>query len=218
MRYISWAAFYEGPSDASYLDVLLPRVIRDLVANEGVVLVDVPEAAAVKLGAKGRAVDDVAAEACEFADAFDIVFIHADTGGRGQERTLENRSEAYCEAMARMCSWPIDRCITITPRHETEAWLLADNSAVTSALGYRGNPNAIGLPSSAAAAERLRDPKEVLRSAIEQVAGRRRSQNVANIFPAIAQRQDFTRLRQSGSFVTFEARLKDCLRSLQCLR
>ena len=146
MRYVSWAAFYEGTSDALYLDVLLPRVIRDLIASEGYDPIEVPDVPAVKLGAHSRDVEKVAAEACAFQSAYDVVFIHSDTGGRGLERGLADRAAAYCIAMATLCSWPSDRCVTITPRHETEAWLLADSSAVTAALGYKGDPGELGLP------------------------------------------------------------------------
>lgn len=218
MRYLSWAAFYEGPSDALYLDVLLPRILRNLITTNGADLVEVPDVPAVKLGKNGRAVDAVADEACVFRDAFDVVFIHADTGGRGLEQGLQNRADAYCLAMQGRCAWPEDQCVTLTPRRETEAWLLADGYAVTEALGYRGEPGEVGLPLDARAAERLADPKGVLRAAVELITGRRRRQPVENLFPAIGQRQRLDMLRQSASFSHFEDRLGDCLRSLRVLR
>jgi len=218
MRYVSWASFYEGSSDGLYFDVLLPRVIRDIVARKGTGLVEVPDFPAVRLGAKSRAVQEVAREACYFREAFDVVFIHADTGGRSQERGLAGRSDGYCEAMSKLCGWPSSCCITITPRHETEAWLLADGHAVTDALGYTGNPAEIGLPADAHAAERLVDPKQVLRAAIEKVAGRRRAQGINNLFPAVAQRQCLEALRKSASFTAFETRLSVCLEELGCVQ
>lgn len=218
MRYVSWAAFYEGGSDALYLDVLLPRIIRDMAAREGSDLVEVPDVPAVRLGTTSRSVEKVAEEACAFRQAYEIIFIHADTGGRGLQRGLANRADAYCTALLAQCDWPRDRCITVTPRHETEAWLLADGFAVTRALGYTGRPAEIGLPDDARAAERLADPKQVLAAAVEAVAGRRRRQSSGNIVPAIAQRQDLELLRQSNSFVQFEARLRSCLRAVGCIR
>lgn len=218
MRYVSWATFYEGMSDALYLDVLLPRVIRDLIAREGTDLVEVADVAAVKLGESDRSVDKVAEEACAFREAYHVVFIHADTGGRALERGLPERADAYCAAFAARCDWPEDRCITITPRHETEAWLLADGRAVTSALGYSGDPSEVGLPANARAAERLQDPKQTLDAAMELVRGRRRRQRLDTIFPAIAQRQELVLLRRSASFAQFEERLRRCLQSLRCVR
>lgn len=217
MIYVGWAVFYEANSDALYLDVLLPRVIRDLVAREGTQLADIPDLPAVRLGIRSRSVKAVAAEACAAREAYHVVFIHADTGGRGVEQGLADRADAYCLAMAELCSWPSQHCITITPRHETEAWLLADGAAVTEALGYSGNPSEIGLPPDAQSAERLSDPKRVLSEAVERVAGRRRVQRIENLFPAIAQRQQLDLLRKSASFLEFEERLRQCLRALRCV-
>jgi hypothetical protein len=214
LRYLSWAAFYEGPSDALYLDVLLPRLIRELIATDGLVLADIPDSPAVRLGEKGRDVVSIAGEACKSRDAFNLVFIHADTGGRGLERDLHHRSDAYCVAMSNLCGLPRDHCVSLTPKHETEAWLLADREAVAAALGVRGRINALGLPVDAAAAERIEDPKAVLANTIALVAGRRRGQRVDTLFPAIAQRQDFARLRRSQSFKAFEERLRSSLRVL----
>ncbi len=217
MRYVSWATFYEGPADALYLDVLLPRIIRDLVASEGSQLVEVPDLPAVKLGARGRSIDKVAEEACSFQQAYDVIFIHADTGGRGLEQQVARRADSYCTAIAALCNWPEERCITITPRHETEAWLLADGEAVTTALGYTGVPGKLGLPTDARAAERLTDPKQALTKAVEKIAGRRRVQTIDNVSPAVAQRQRLELLRRSTSFIDFEERLRGCLRVLGCI-
>jgi len=219
MRYISWAVFYEGVTDGLYLDVLIPRMIRDLIAfGGGADICEVPEFPAVRLGRQGRSVAQVAAEACAFRDAYDIVFVHADTGGRGIERGLADRADAYCTAFAERCDWPVARCITIMPRHETEAWLLTDGVAITEALGYRGDPAEVGLPPDARAAERLVDPKQALRQAVERITGRRRSQSVDTLFPAIAQRQRLATLRQSASFAQFEARLHECLTVMGYMR
>jgi hypothetical protein len=111
----------------------------------------------------------------------------------------------------------MERCITITPRHETEAWLLADGRAVTDALGYNGAPEEVGLPSDARAAEQLNDPKKVLMSSVEKISGRRRARIIDILFPAIAQRQKLEALRQSASFVIFEERVRDCLRALRSI-
>ena len=119
--------------------------------------------------------------------------------------------------MQALCSFSPKRCITISPRHETEAWVLADPNAVIAALGYVGSPASIGLPSSASQAEQLKDPKETLAHAVKQVRGRRRPFTTNQIFSAVAQRQNMKFLRQSRSFASFESELTDALSDLGCI-
>ena len=218
MTYLSWSAFYEGPTDALYFDVLLPRLMEEALLVEGVGHSDIPVAPAIGLGKNGRTVDAVAAELCESKDAFQLVFIHADAGGAGLAQGLATRSTAYCEKALELCQWPPVRCVTVTPRHETEAWILADPHAVVAALGYARDAEELGLPANAHAAEHLIDPKAVLLEAILRVRGRnRRTGAAAQLFPAIAQRQGIQRLRESNSFAEFEGRLRRCLQSLGCI-
>ena len=214
MIYLSWAVMYEGASDAAYFDVLIPRVMQNLVETEGERHSNIPTGPAVHLGADGRAIDDVANEACAAKDAFHIVFIHADTGGRGLETGIASRSLAYCEAMHACCDWPCRRCVVIAPRHETEAWVLADPDAVMGALGYNGKFQEIGLPSGAGQAERLSDPKVTLLEAVTNVRGKRKQIYIEQIFPAIAQRQRIDMLRKSQSFISFENSLRGALQDL----
>lgn len=210
--YVSWAALYEGPTDEAYLGQLIPRVMSEIVLNYGNKNVTIPPDPAVRLPRK--TVEEVAREACEARDAFHIIFVHADTGGRGQEAALELRSTQYCEAMHALCNWPSVRCVPLSPRHETEAWMLADPFAVIGALGHRGPPNVIGLPGDAAQAERLVDPKGVLTAAMIEVRGRRRSLDIRQIIPAIVQRQSFDHLRRSRSFTGFETAVHTALADL----
>lgn len=218
MTYVSWAAFHEGNSDGLYFGVLLPRLMESIVSEQGVRHSDIPSVPAVMLGRNGRTLDNVAAEICEARDAFQVVFIHADTGGRSLQKGLSQRSSAFCERAFELCAWPQTRCITVTPRHETEAWILADPEAVMDSLGYRGKPADIGLPIDATAAERLADPKATLEAVMKQVSGRRRrTARVEQLFPAIAQRQSIEALRASASFREFEAKLLNCLADLGCI-
>ncbi len=215
MIYVSWCAFYEGVSDAAYFGILIPRIMEDIILDRGTGNATVPPDPAIRFG-RG-AIELVAQEACAGRDAFRLAFFHADTGGSGLASALPSRSDAYCARMHDFCSWPPVRCITITPRHETEAWILSDPAAVTAALGYTGLPASIGLPSNAREAERLNDPKSVLAEAMAQVRGRRRRPDVSQIFSAIAQRQSFAALRQAGSFIRFQDDLLAGLADLRCI-
>jgi hypothetical protein len=212
MTYLSWAVLYEGDTDAAYFDLLIPRLMDEIILARGTRHSTIPAAPALRI--RRATVSEAAKEACQARDAFYLVFVHGDTGGRNLEAGLSPRADAYCAAMHALCDWPPVRCIMISPRHETEAWILGDPQAVTSALGYNGPPDAIGLPANAAQAERLADPKAILSRAVNQVRGRRRRFNERQMFPAIAQRQSFAMLRQARSFVAFEARLLSALANL----
>ena len=86
--YLAYALFCEGSSDFDYFEVLIPRLVDDLVSGRGVRPVEAPSTPAFRLGQSGRSVDAVAEEACGKKDAVLLIFVHADTGGSGQAATL----------------------------------------------------------------------------------------------------------------------------------
>lgn len=214
--YLAYALFCEGASDYSYFEILLPRVIESIVLGVGRVPVEVSEPPAVRLGRRGRGVDEVAAEACARREAFHIVFVHADTGGRSQLAKVGYRSSAYCERMHELCEWRSERCVLLRPATMTESWALADPPAVLETLGYRGTPSELGLPVDAEQAEDHPNPKICLDSARRTVRGTRRSRGDA-LLPAIAQRQSIDALGRSKSFQEFEFSLQRALLDLGVL-
>ncbi|MBB3861826.1 hypothetical protein GGQ88_003116 [Novosphingobium hassiacum] len=214
---MSWAAMYEGETDRAYFDIIIPLVIEDITRRIGTRNVTVPLSSTAQLGKGGRSIESVAAEICAERDAFHVAFIHADTGGRSLEAKMAGRSYAFKEAAFNLCGFPLDRCVIIAPRHETEAWMLADQEAVGLALGYRGDLSELGLPQSPQEADRLVDPKSILATAVHKVRGRRSTSSVQQIIPAIAQRQRIGILRDSPSFQLFESQLIVALRSLGCV-
>ena len=195
MKYLGWSVFYEGKSDAYYLDVLIPKILREIIGNsEGEHIVEVPDQPSIVMGQNGREIDSVATEACKFFESYEILFIHSDQGGRGLQGTLYARSAAYCEAIRAKCDITNARCICITPKHEIEAWVLADHQAVLDAVGIVGNPTDYGLPSTPRQAERLENPKETLMASLNKMRIRKRKQDVEFLFPAIANRQNLQKL------------------------
>ena len=212
--YVAWGAFYEGESDRAYFEALLPRLMEEIALSEGNKPVTIPVAPAVQLGKKGREVRQVATEICASSNAFHVVFVHADAGGRALEAGVDQRSVAYCQAAQAMCGWDPARCIVLKPRHETEAWVLADSGAVTAALGYSGSPRDLGLPNTPAAAERLVDPKLTLATAVEAAQGRKARRGGSQVFGTIAQTQSFASLRGSRSFREFETQVRAARQSL----
>ncbi len=101
---------------------------------------------------------------------YDVLFIHRDADRAGADARYQEITEAVQQA-----GWD-SRWIGIVPVRMTESWLLLDEAAIR---GAAGNPNGrieLDLPSPAEA-ERMADPKSVLRSAIlvgAEVQGRRR--------------------------------------------
>ena len=215
MSYVCWATLYEGTTDAAYFDILIPRMMEEIILAGGTRHATIPPAPAIRF--HRSTTERVAREACAARDAFHLLFIHADTGGRAMRAGLGERSDAYCAAMQALCEWPPARCITILPEHETEAWILADPEAVLAALGFNGSPAAIGLPANARDAERLVDPKAALEAAANAARGRRRRAHAAQLGPAIAARQSLVHLRQAKSFAAFEGRLCAALADIGCL-
>jgi len=214
--YLAYALFCEGSSDYSYFEVLLPRVIESIVLKVGRVNMEVPEQPAVRLGTKGRTVEEVAEEACGRREAFHVVFVHADTGGRAQLAGVGYRSSAYCGKMHELCEWRSERCVLLRPASMTESWALADPQAVLDTLGYRGTPSELGLPADAEQAEDHPNPKACLDSALRAVRRTRRSRGDA-LLPAIAQRQSMDALGRSKSFREFEVSLRTALLDLGVL-
>lgn len=215
MTYISCAAFYEGNTDEAYFELLISRVMEDIIMNFGARNATIPPSPAIKFNS--RSVDDVAQEICRSKEAFHLIFIHADTGGRSLSGSVNRRSNQYCTKIHALCSWPPARCVPIRPRHEVEAWVLCDPQAVTEALGFAGKPATLGLPLSAASAEGLTDPKATLTGAANHVRGRRRAIEPSQLFAAIAQRQSLAKLRDAASFKEFEINLKTALSDLGCI-
>ena len=215
MIYLSWAAMYEGADDAAYFNVLIPRVMEEITLQHGTRISTIPANPAVIIprGAIGK----VSKKACLARQAFHLIFFHADTGGRNLEAGLDARASDYCKAMYKECDWPARRCVVIAPRHETEAWILADPHAVTAALGYAGAPGSIGLPATAKAAEKLPDPKQTLMAAVRAVRKGSRSVDVQQIAAAISQRQSLHLLRYADSFADLETNLHHALADLGCV-
>ena len=209
--YLSWAIYAEGKSDIDYFEALLPRILEDIILNYGNFPVDVPTNYAIRLGRNSREIDAVAREACDGRGAFELLFVHADTGGRGLAAGIENRSQAFIDRMADFCQLRADRAVIIAPCHETEAWVLADLEALLNVLGYRDPANRLRLPTDAGQAENLKDPKAVLEQAIDSIY-RRRSTSKKNVnFGAIALRQNLNLLRGSNSYRAFEEGLRRAL-------
>ena len=205
--YLSWSAFYEGVTDYHYFNILIPRVLDEIVRECGNRPCDVGEFPAVVFGIGDRSFDHVASEICARRSEFHVIFVHADLGGRGQAAAVAQRREQLIERAQEICGFDPRVAVMLSPEKELEAWALCDPTAVMAALGVNSIPDDL-IPASPRAAERLLDPKAALDEIIGSVV-RRRSQT-RQILVRIAQEQSLDELRKANSFRAFE----DCLRNV----
>ncbi|WP_156364388.1 hypothetical protein [Sphingomonas sp. Leaf198] len=206
--YLSWSAYYEGASDAQYFNVLIPRLLDEIIRDTGKRPCDVGEYPTLELGIGNRSFDDVAAKICERKNEFHIIFVHADLGGRGQAANVERRREQLIQKAQEICGFDPRIAVMLSPEKELEAWALADHSAVKAALGV----NVISadlMPNTPIAAENLADPKASLDAIVKSVTNRRSA--ARNILVRIAQEQSIDELRRANSFQAFEASLRNAL-------
>lgn len=202
MKILTLALFAEGGSDRRFLDPLLVRLVEEYARSQRVI-VGVSETI-VAIGQRSREVEKVGQEICDKSAVVDLVMIHADQGGRGQQRRLASRSCAYCDAASTVCAFPRARCVIVAPQKEIEAWVLADPEAVLGALGLSRAPAGVNLPINGRFAEGVTDPKELLIDLISRARGRRRGTRPAEIFGRVAQEMNLTLLRAAESFRAFE--------------
>lgn len=212
--YISWALFVEGQSDAEYFSVLLPRVIEDIVLTTDGPAAVIPELPVGVFGIRNRNFELASQAICKAKESFHLLFVHSDTGGRALEDQIASRTTALCQMLNDLCNIRNESCICITPRHETEAWGLADQDAIRSVFGLRANFDFDELSDNPAAVEQISDPKLTAKKILERLTFGRRNSNRHFPYAAIAQRQDISTLRLLPSFTDFESRVRRALRHL----
>lgn len=214
MTYLAWSLFAEGNTDFEYFSIILPRLINDLIQNQTIRSAEVPETPVMAFRRRPGGLAAVAEEVCRAQGAFHLLFVHGDTGGRNLERGVDDRVGRLCELVRDICGLTSERCVCVVPRHETEAWCLADQNALRRAIGLSQNYTFNGLPRRPSQVENLNDPKLVANSIMnEAVRGTKRR---ARPFPlaSVANEQDLGVLRTLPSFLEMEADLKRALGGL----
>lgn len=208
--YLSWSAFYEGATDAHYFNVLIPRLLDDIVRTDCLKPCDIIEFPAVQFGVRSRSFDKVSEEICARKNEFHIIFVHADMGGRGLAENLADRREHLIKLANDLCGFNPDFAVMLSPDRELEAWALSDETALRSALGVNSIPQHL-VPASPTAAEALVDPKATLDNIIRSVVRKRPPSK--QILVRIAQEQSLSELRKANSFKIFERSLRQALKA-----
>lgn len=214
MTYVSWALVVEGTTDSEYLSVILPRLIDYLLRNAEGPNATIPETAVEVFGIPKSNLQRIAANVCKGIDAFHILFVHGDTGGRALANQIDNRTCALCTYANEICNFPAERCIVLAPNREIEAWTLADSAAIRSVFGLRPGTPLHGVPNLPAQVENLPDPKAVSVEFLASLVKGQRRRPPRWPYASIAQEQSLEVLLQVPSFASFIEPLRVALRGL----
>lgn len=210
--YLSWATFFEGGTDDQYFNVIIPKILEEILRTRGRRPYDVALAPSVEFSRYSREFEVAAQKICEREQEFHILFLHADTGGRALENQIHNRRESLVRLCTELCQLNERRFVFLSPKKELEAWALSDPKAIATALGVRQLVDE-RLPASAVQAERLDDPKALLHALVSAQTRRGSPQ----ILVRIAQEHDLAVLRRLPSFKAFEESLCNALTDMGCL-
>ncbi len=216
MTYISWALYVEGSSDASYLGIIIPRLITHLLLDLRGPPATVPEVAVEVFGHRGGklTLDEMAKAICRASSAFYILFVHGDTGGRALADQLHFRTCALCESVNKECDFRLDRCVVVSPNKEIESWTLADADAIRATFGLSRNVELRNVPVKPGQVEAIHDPKALTSTLLADFSAGRRRRSGRWPYESIAQEQDIRKLLDVPSFFDFAEGLKHALRGL----
>lgn len=178
MRELRIGLLAEGPTDVEVFSAILPRLLP--------VVAPVSVAAIVDLWAfaRGERREQRVCSALEHVGSnIDLLVLHAD--GAGDWAAARSTQVAPGLAAAKLLG-----CVGVglVPVREMEAWLLADITALEQAFRISVRDPAFGVPSRAADAERVLDPKLPIRAVYRAAQGKRaRSGGEVGYFGLIAE-------------------------------
>jgi Domain of unknown function (DUF4276) len=220
MRLLSSALYCEGPGDALFLRPLLLRLC-ETTAADAQEPVEVPDV--IDLGDKAehqsRPRDERIASAARAAEgAWIVLFIHADADARDARTAIAERVQPAIDRLAADLG-ANKQAIAVVPIRMTEAWLLADLDAFRSVLGTTLDVDALGLSKVVAhGAERVTDPKALVRQAIAVAKPRARAAQVASYRARLGEAASLERLRHLFAFQALERDFRAALVELGILR
>ena len=218
MRYLSLALYAEGPTDHVFLQSILYRLTHETafrISDRPVEIAEafvrgVPSGAA---SARKDRIEQVFGKALS-SNAINLLFLHTD-GGSDEAAARRERIEPFSNYAK--SQWPSVLCVPVVPVRETEAWAIADTSALIADLGTRKSAADLGLDELPLQAEREPSPKAKLRRAQDLVRQGRRArtkQGIEGIPAGLGARVRLDNLRQLSAFKTLENDLEQALNAL----
>ncbi|MFL6117897.1 MAG: DUF4276 family protein [Catenulispora sp.] len=193
-RFLSALLVCEGPSDEWFLPALLGRAIERLCDG---CRFEVQVAVEVVVADHQRPATITAA--LEQIPRFDVLLYHHDGA---PSASADAKVDEVRRAVIAVRSEPL---VAVVPVRETEAWLLADISALAKAVGMPLTTVTEMTARRARDVETIIDPKKALNSLAASAAGRRVSgdrlrADRPDLYAAVAANLDLDRLRQVPSF------------------
>lgn len=222
MRYLGLALYAEGRTDERFLGPLLQRLCGDICARESRYAVQfndellaLTHSSRLQHAPREERILDAARQA---EGAWSILFVHADADGDAAKARSERTQpglDKLREIFDQSCQG-----VAVIPVQAVEAWALCDGDALRQVFGTTLDDQALGLPTSARAVEKLADPKQCLETAFRssQAGGRRRRQHsVSERLGALGNQVALSRLRRLTAFQSLEGELRRALHALRVL-
>ncbi|WP_447895244.1 hypothetical protein [Vreelandella sp. GE22] len=215
MTYIPWSVYVEGPTDLQYFNVIIPKTIEHILAGSDGPISTIPDYPVHEFGIPRDNFDDLAVQICAGSESFTLFFIHGDTGGRKLASKISDRTCSLCEKIEETCAFPKNRCIVVTPNRETEAWTLADRSAIRTVFGLSNDKKLSKLPKNPKDVESITDPKIPIQDFLNELSTRKTRKNSKRWpFERIAQEQSVDLLLEVPSFKSFYVNVTMALKEL----
>lgn len=184
MRYLALGLFSEGPSDQQFLQRIIYRAVHQKAVEIHNATVEVQEAFVRGEDFKSNQRAERVLEA--FGNhldqgVIDLLFIHAD----GDTDPQRAQAERVAPCIARIDREQMTRAFAIVPVipvRMTEAWALADATALQNVLGTTRSPSDLGLSDHILRSlETLAEPKALLKEVMQRSGaqrGRRREPSI----------------------------------------
>jgi hypothetical protein len=172
-------------------------------------------------------------QAALLATNYDILIVHTDCDTRS---LLETRQQLFdpgkdkVEALRTTATQPLPELVPLLPKHEIEAWILADIEVFLNVLLKESttskNGQELKLPAHPGEVETMASPKErlkeIVRLSVEHSPRRKRDKLKSNIehtlYIELADYARLTILEQLESYRTFKEDLTDALKKLNYIR